>query len=160
MATVSAPRPPAARGSYPAFAGVPSDQKRVKTTIPQKYKDRPADEPLATFLGVFSVGLGLWQLLAPRDLGSRTGVQSSRLLTAYGLREIATGVGILSTPRPVGWLWARVAGDAVDLATLAAAYTNGNAEQKRKALESAAAVLGVTVLDVVAACAHRHPSVS
>jgi hypothetical protein len=37
----------------------------------------------------------------------------------YSLRmEIATGVGILSSARSTAWTWSRVAGDALDLATL------------------------------------------
>lgn len=43
-----------------------------------------------------------------------------RLIRAYGVREIAKGVGILTSPNPTPWLWGRVAGDALDLATLAA----------------------------------------
>ncbi len=50
--------------------------------------------------------------------------------------------------RPTLGLWSRVAGDAVDLATLAA---DGDASQRRKA---AAAVLGETALDVI--CARQH----
>jgi len=76
------------------------------------------------------------------------------LLRAYGVREIGAGLGILSTDRPAFWLWNRVAGDAMDLATIAAAYAQGGGEARRKTLEAAAAVLGVAVLDVLSACEH------
>jgi hypothetical protein len=36
----------------------------------------------------------------------------------YGLREIGVGVAILAQPTSSAWLWARVAGDVLDLATL------------------------------------------
>src|SRR3954471_18313965 len=68
---------------------------------------------LARFLGWFSIGLGMAELLAPREMARLGGVRQEGLLQAYGLREIATGIGILSSPQPAGWLWARVAGDAL-----------------------------------------------
>jgi len=71
-------------------------------------------------LGVFSIALGLAELLAPRALARMTGMQGREsLLRAYGLREIATGVGLLASSDPRPWLWGRVAGDALDLSTLA-----------------------------------------
>ncbi|MBN9517087.1 hypothetical protein J0H58_00990 [bacterium] len=153
MATLTAPRA-VARDLPPEYAPVPSDQKRVKTTLPQEYRDQPADTPLATFLGLFSLGLGLWEVLAPRDVAHRTGTPYPALVRGYGLREVAAGLMILGSRRPAAGLWARVAGDALDLAALAAAYAEGNADQRRKAAETAAAVLGVTALDVV--CARQH----
>jgi hypothetical protein len=100
---------------------------------------------LARGLGWFSVGLGLAEVLAPRALARLTGVHNQGLLQLYGLREIACGLDILATNRPVGGLWARVAGDALDLATLAGADDPGAART------AALAVLGVTALDVVCA---------
>jgi hypothetical protein len=49
-----------------------------------------------------------------------------------------------------------VAGDALDLSTLAAAYAEagGDADRRHKVVQAAVAVLGVTVLDVVAATSH------
>jgi len=79
-----------------------------------------------------------------------TGVRSPGLLQLYGLREIACGIGILNSSRPASWMWARVAGDALDLTTLAAAMTKDNGDAGR-ALVASAAVVGVTLLDV--ACA-------
>src|SRR6187455_3036528 len=71
-------------------------------------------------LGIFSIALGLTELLAPRALARMTGMQGREtLLRAYGLREIVTGVGLLASPDPRPWIWGRVAGDALDLSTLA-----------------------------------------
>ncbi|MDB5306566.1 MAG: hypothetical protein JWO38_768 [Gemmataceae bacterium] len=136
----------------PEYAGVPFDRKRIKTSLPPVRGDGPA--PLATFLGLFSIGLGLWEATAPRSVAERTGVRFPGLLQVYGVREMAAGIGILSTERPAFWLWSRVAGDALDLATLAAAYVQVGGADRRKNLEAAAAVLGVTVLDVLCACEH------
>jgi hypothetical protein len=103
---------------------------------------------LARALGWFSIGLGLAEVLAPRHMAQLTGVPHPGLIQAYGWREIAAGVGILSSKRPAGWLWTRVAGDALDLATLGAAMAEGNGDAG-KARVAAAAVAGVTALDVL-----------
>jgi hypothetical protein len=136
-------------------SATPTMTHRVKTRLPDEYQGYDtAPEPLADFLGLFSVGLGLWEVLDPRGVADATGVRYPGLLRAYGLREIAAGVGILSNRRPAGWLWARVAGDVLDLATIAAAYAEADEEDRRKALLAAAAVAGVTALDVLAAQQH------
>ncbi len=125
----------------------------VKTRLPRGV-DNSAPQPLATFLGLFSIGLGLAESLSPRGMAGVTGVRSPGLLRAYGLREMLSGLGILTNDRPAFWLWSRVAGDAVDLATLGAAYTEASADDRKKILASAAAVLGVTVLDILCAAEH------
>lgn len=129
--------------------------RQVKTTLPPEYRnyDRQS-EPLATFLGVFSVGLGLAELLAPHRVAELSGVRYPRLLQLYGARELAAGLGILLNRNPAMWLNARVAGDGLDLATLAAAYADGTAEDRPKVLAAAAAVAGVTALDIL--CAREH----
>jgi len=130
------------------------DGHSVKTSLPGANSDDGSSQPLATFLGLFSVGLGLWELAAPRSVAAVTGVHAPGLLWAYGARELAAGVGILANRRPAGWLWARVAGDVLDLATLGAAYAEAAPQDRHKPLLAAAAVLGVTVLDIVAAQEH------
>ncbi|MDQ3875602.1 MAG: hypothetical protein M3322_08685, partial [Actinomycetota bacterium] len=74
---------------------------------------------LARSLGWFSVALGAVQITAPRGLARFIGLRGrggqSVVMRAMGAREMAAGVGILSRPRPVAWLAARVAGDALDL---------------------------------------------
>jgi hypothetical protein len=102
---------------------------------------------IARGLGWFSIGLGLAELVAPRTMADLTGVRSPGLLQLYGLREIACGLGILSSQRPTPWLWARVAGDALDLATLAGAALQGG-EDTNRALGAGLAVAGVTLLDI------------
>jgi uncharacterized membrane protein len=59
-------------------------------------------------------------------------------------------VGILASRRPSGWLWARVGGDAIDLALLGRALTAGDARRGRVAA-AAGAVASVTAPDVAAA---------
>lgn len=112
---------------------------------------RRSAETLARGLGWFSIGLGLAELLAPRALARTLGMQGSeRLLQAYGLREVATGVGILMARQPAPWIWGRVGGDGLDLATLMPGLSDRNPQQANVGL-ALAAVAGVTVLDIVCA---------
>jgi hypothetical protein len=70
---------------------------------------------VARVLGWFSIGLGAAELLAPKAVCRSLRVDcDERLVQAFGAREIAAGVGILSQRNPTPWLWGRVAGDAVD----------------------------------------------
>jgi len=115
--------------------------------------NRKADS-LAQGLGWFSIGLGLVELASARSMADAFGLRGQeRLVQAYGLREIATGIGILTSRGEdrAPWLWGRVAGDALDVATLAAGMRNAAPEERRNAGLAMAAVLGVTVLDLVAA---------
>lgn len=105
---------------------------------------------LARALGWFSIGLGLAEVLAPRAMADLTGVRQPKLLQAYGVREIICGLGILTSDQPAGWLAARVAGDALDLATTGAAVTKGDQDGTR-AVAATVAVAGVTALDMLCA---------
>lgn len=106
---------------------------------------------VAEGLGWFSIGLGLFELLAPRQLTRTLGLRGSEALVQfYGLREIAAGIGILSSKDPTPWLWGRVGGDALDVATLASGLPEHNPRRGNVGL-ALAAVAGVTLLDVLAA---------
>jgi hypothetical protein len=106
---------------------------------------------LARKLGWFSIALGAVELLAPRSVEQVSGVRSPNLLRVYGLREIVTGIGILNSKQPSRWMWARVAGDSVDLATLAVPLTSNSSRRRKQALGAAIAVAGVTVADMLCA---------
>jgi hypothetical protein len=110
-------------------------------------------EVLACGLGVFSLLLGLAELVAPRPVGNTVGMEHRpRLLRAYGLREVLAGIGILAGRRPSVWMWSRVAGDLLDLATLASGL--GSREARRGNIGKAmAAVAAVTLIDIY--CAWR-----
>jgi uncharacterized membrane protein len=108
-------------------------------------------ERLARGLGWFSIGLGLAAVAAPRYVSRLVGVRDDgntrAVLRAVGLREIVTGVGILTQRRPAGWLWARAGGDVMDLALLGLALKSDGASRPRVAA-AAAAVVGIMALDV------------
>lgn len=106
------------------------------------------EERVAHALGWFSIGLGLTEVAAGRALGRALGMEGQTgLLRGFGLREIATGLGILSRPRPTAWVWGRVAGDAMDLAALGSACTPDN-PRRDNVVAAIAAVAGVTAVDV------------
>jgi uncharacterized membrane protein len=115
------------------------------------------EEKIARGLGWFSIGLGLAGIAAPRELAKLIGVRGdyNGLFRLLGARELASGIGILAR-RPSGgppkafWMWSRVGGDAMDLALLGAASGLRKSDQNRIAV-AAAAVAGVTALDVVLA---------
>jgi len=86
---------------------------------------------MARGLGWFSIGLGLAEVLAPRALTRGLGMEGNeQLVQAYGLREIATGIGILSSDQPAPWIWGRVGGDALDMATLAGGLQPDNRRKR------------------------------
>jgi uncharacterized membrane protein len=111
-------------------------------------------ERVARGLGWFSIGLGLAQIAAPRGLARMIGVDDDddnrNTLFALGLREIASGVGVLARPRSPVPLWTRVGGDAMDLALLGRALRS-DASQTGRVAAATAAVVGVTVLDALTA---------
>ena len=109
------------------------------------------DVRIAKGLGIFSIGLGLTELLAPRWLGRFIGAgeEHRRLVQLFGVREIAAGITILAAPRPRKGLWARVVGDALDIAALVAALRSSG--QRGRVAGALGAVAGVTALDVYTA---------
>ena len=110
-------------------------------------------DSLANALGWFSIGLGLAQVVAPDGVARMIGAQptdgTARLMRAFGLREISSGIGILSGKRTDQWVRARVAGDALDLAMLGKTLMAGNSD-RGKTVAATVAVLGVTALDLLA----------
>ena len=69
----------------------------------------------------------------------------------FGARELGAGFATLSPDKRFG-LWSRVAGDALDLLTLATAFDGRSSlRQRDNARLAILAVLGVTALDVIAA---------
>jgi len=105
---------------------------------------------LGRALGWLSLVLGVAELIAPRRIARALGMQGYEpLLRAYGAREVVSGVVTLSPDKEAG-LWSRVAGDGVDLTTLVIALRRDNAKRDNVGM-ALAMVLGITVLDLVAA---------
>jgi uncharacterized membrane protein len=115
--------------------------------------DGASDNPerIARGLGWLSVGLGLTEIAAPRAVARAIGVRDDErhrnAMLALGIRELISGIGILTQPRSSGWLWARVGGDIVDLALLGSALKSDTSRRGRVAAATAATV-GIALLDV------------
>jgi hypothetical protein len=108
---------------------------------------------LAQGLGWFSLGLGLAEFFAPQMFTRTLGMEGREtLVRMYGLREMAAGAGLLSADNKAPWLWGRVGGDALDLATLSLGMNEDN-PQRDNAILAAVMVGGVTALDFY--CAQR-----
>jgi len=102
-------------------------------------------------LGWFSIGLGVTELVAAEHLAEALGMEGQeRLIRLYGAREVATGLGCLGQTPPTPWVWARIAGDALDIATLLA-YMGPENPKRHNVGVALAAVVGVTLLDVLTA---------
>src|SRR4051812_20137314 len=101
-----------------------------------------SSDRLARALGLFSVGLGTVQVIAPRRvsdaIGAPGGQTPNLVARAVGLRELSVAMPLLMRRRPVAWTWLRVAGDAMDLALLAAAMRDRRAQRDRLTLALAA----------------------
>jgi uncharacterized membrane protein len=132
------------------------DSRRGGSAIPgrgpgrEAWSGAPGSDPLAAFLGWFSVGLGALQLVAPSIVARAIGVRPTPLwngvLQFCGIRELANGAGILANPTSKEWVGMRVGGDALDLATLGVALTQS--VRPGRTLAATAFVLGATVLDL------------
>jgi uncharacterized membrane protein len=109
---------------------------------------------LATGLGWFSIGLGLAELLATREVARLIGAERSgrthATLRAMGVREVISGVGILTRSSEPKWLLSRLAGDIMDVALLKSELAPRRSERAR-GLTATAVVVGVAAVDGLAA---------
>jgi len=120
-----------------------------KTALPGR--SRSMHDEMAAGLGYFSIALGLAELVIPQAVRRAAGIETPDVLVrGYGVREIANGVAILMTHDATPWIWGRVAGDALDIATVAMAppERHGGAKKKTWAL---GALLAVTAIDLFCA---------
>ena len=111
-------------------------------------------ERYATGLGFAQLALAAFELARPGALSKSVGLtENYTFLKGFGAREMATGAGLFGWRRGRGrsmWIWARVAGDAMDLWTLAPALSRRN--PKRNAAIAAVAIVGaVTIIDILCA---------
>ncbi|MES3023277.1 MAG: SRPBCC family protein [Pseudomonadota bacterium] len=137
------------RGTEPAGRAQPHAQAQAQArarAAPRQTGDRGSF--LGTALGLFSIGMGMANLLAPRAVARAAGLPDwPMLVRVMGARELACGIGLLAQPRSLGWRWTRVAGDAMDLTILgASAFARGG--RPRRLAATAVAVAGLAALDL------------
>ncbi len=108
------------------------------------------DRAAARGLGWASIAIGLSEMAAPGCLARFIGVDGAKgrgVLRVLGAREVMHGADILTHRDAAPGVWARVAGDALDVAYLVAA---GKRTRRPGGLAAAfAMVLGIGLLDVL-----------
>ncbi|WP_404376179.1 hypothetical protein [Vreelandella aquamarina] len=117
----------------------------------------PADK-LARGLGWLSLGVGLYQLVAPRRLGRALGMphRDNKKIRACGAREIVSGIGALSD-NPTNAIWSRVVGDVLDFSVLTFALKRHTAHKENLYLAlTAVGVLTVVDYSCAKALSQRH----
>lgn len=134
------------RGRAPVRSSLPD----YLTADPRRRPD-PATRDLAQGLGWFSIGLGLTEVACGGAIARWLGMpRSAPVIRAYGLRELLQGVGILGAHDPTPWISARVAGDALDIATVLPGLEDRN-PHKGNAMIALVALAGVTAVDLICA---------
>jgi hypothetical protein len=104
------------------------------------------ENSLARGLGWFGILFGLAEFLMPQRMGNLMAVSGrTRMLRLFGLREIATGIGILSQQKQAPWIWARVAGDVMDLMLFSSGFKQG---RRLRTLLNLAGIAFIGTLDL------------
>ena len=104
-------------------------------------------------LGMFSIALGVAELAFPGTIGRTLGLEGRQgLLRAYGVRDVITGISALQ-PNPMPAMWARVAGDVLDLVTNAQNPLGSDDDKRRSATNALVTVGAVTLVDLLVASA-------
>lgn len=107
-------------------------------------------KPTSFGLGVFSVALGLAEILATRAIAEKLEAQDHETtIRAFGVREIVAGLGLLQSPAHATRVWNRVGGDGLDIASLVGLIRR--APRNGWAWGALGFVAGVTLLDVLTA---------
>lgn len=107
------------------------------------------DARLAQGLGWLSVALGAMGTVAPGRVARTIGIADDGfnrgMLRFVGIRELGAATGLLVRPWSPRWVWARLAGDAMDLSYLAAQLLV--AKRRNRVAAAFVTVAGITVLD-------------
>jgi uncharacterized membrane protein len=117
---------------------------------------------LARGLGWVSLALGTGLVAAPRAMCRLSGVDDSQIAPimarAAGIREFGHAAFLLGSRRPARWTWTRVAGDAMDLASLTMAMMNRRGMRRMRTTIALGAVGGITAVDLLTALADTRPT--
>ncbi|MEV4754902.1 SRPBCC family protein [Micromonospora sp. NPDC049559] len=106
-------------------------------------------------LGALSLGLGAALLARPgmaRELaGAERSVVAPLVIRGVAARELLHAAGLLASRQPAGWVWSRVAGDAMDLALMGRAALNLRGDRRHRALMTTGALAGIALVDLAVA---------
>jgi uncharacterized membrane protein len=153
MATPSADMHKRQPGPPPASTGAPIHPVAAVSRGHRKLnRETQVDAVLGRGLGWLSLLLGSGGRFAPSALGAAIGLPGrNALLRAAGARELIAGIGLLTQQQRKPWLWARVAGDVLDLTLLGmTAIAADRAARRRRSLTALTTVAAVTAVDVLA----------
>jgi len=108
----------------------------------------------------FSIALGVVELVAPHAVARAAGLRpgSSHVVRLCGIREIATGIGLLRARNAAPWLWGRVAGDLLDAGIVAKLADKHSVAPVAKAVSAVAAVGAITGVDAFTAHHYKQPA--
>lgn len=113
----------------------------------------------ARLLGLFSYGLGIWQILRPGAVNRFMGVPDHNpnhaVQRILGMREITSGTGILFGNNTSGWMWSRVAGDVMDIAIVGGTLA-GRLGTRKRLIPTLAGLGALLVYDAKVAIQTRH----
>lgn len=127
-----------------------SASPRPRSVTPDRRRPDPATLQVARGLGWFSLALGVAEVTCGDAIARWLGMpRAGALVRAYGVREIVQGAGILGSQDPTPWIWARVAGDGLDVATVLPGLTDPR--HRGNALVALTALGGVGVADIFCA---------
>jgi uncharacterized membrane protein len=111
------------------------------------FRDRE-QAALMRFIGWFALGRGVAQLVAPRAAAEVAGIRPDDVaVRAMGVREIVTGLGVLTSARPKDWMWARVISDWMDLAYLGNEFV-ADGTQRAHLAGTGALLTGLTAMEM------------
>lgn len=101
-------------------------------------------------LGLFSIALGLGELLAAKRVTKALRAEGGEgLVKAFGARELLAGAALVAAPAVSTGVWARVAGDALDVLGVGAALRRD--PKNGWGWGALGFVIAVTALDVIVA---------
>ncbi|MHB1169977.1 MAG: cyclase dehydrase [Longimicrobiales bacterium] len=140
------------RSFYPHFIDDPPPQHGAPGWDMGPERRIDDGRTMARALAWLSVGLGAFEIVGARALTRFLGVDERHTtrIRLYGVREVLTGISIMKQRTPALSMWSRVAGDAVDLATLGMAFRRDDPRPRAVAL-AALAVAGAAALDITSA---------
>ena len=122
---------------------------RALNTAADVHRQTGSDR-MARGLGVLSLALGAVEIAGARKLARMLGIRGQEnFIRACGAREIMQGVAILGSKDPTPWVWARVAGDMLDIGTLVMEHYAAEPSKRKNVTMALGSVLGITALDVM-----------
>ncbi|KQP42492.1 cyclase dehydrase [Methylobacterium sp. Leaf104] len=142
----------ASRQDRTARQGSPgSEATPARLAADRRRRPDPATRQLAQGLGWFSLALGVTELTCGDAIARWLGMpRAGPLVRAYGVRELVQGAGILGSRDPTPWIWARVAGDGLDVATVLPGL-GGDPRHRTNTVVALTALAGVGLADILCA---------